>query len=107
MKNLRISVQKDDDYIYFLINRTLILNEVEEGESEYLEEGDEVEVEIPTITEFILDELDYVVEPEEVGVGPRYIVIRKSELSPQKEMVPVVKNVIKRCFNIEALISKI
>ncbi len=107
MENLRISIQKDEEYIYFLVNRILVSQGMDEMDLIDIEEGDELEIEIPSITRFILEELEYLDELEEIAIGHRYIAVRRSNFFPCKEMVPAVKKVIRRCFNIEELISKI
>lgn len=107
MRNLRILIQKDEEYIYFQVNKVLISEEISEEDFLDIEKGDEIELEIPAITKFILEELTYLEELDEVAIGRRYIAVRRSNLFSSSEMIPVVKKVIRRCFEIEELISRV
>lgn len=107
MGKLRISVEKDDEYVYFLVNRSLLPKDLEEEDLAEMV-GKEIEIEVPIITQFIFEELDYLdALPEEIAIGQRYLAIKRSNEFPSREMVPIVKKIIKRCFLIEELISKI
>ncbi len=103
MAELKILLKEDSEFLYFKVNRCLL-----EGCSlDALEEGEEIGIEIPAITKFILDELDLCECLKDIAINEDSIIISQKEATLSIDLIKKVRKIIERCFHIEELLSRI